>query len=271
MNHIGKEFESGSIQNTDDLQKNVEIILSDIHDIKNIVKAAPSRSENVLLGIGIGLITNILYDWIKPEYKILEKLLPAERHEEDVVQVEWHRGWYYGSLIIDNNIRQSFLDIQKLGGIRNPKACVFYDAVGMIDDLSKAHRRAEAYRRSAVELSRRVHGRNHESTAAAMSNLGLCMFAQGRISNSEDLYIKSLKILRNCVGDNNIQTAGVVYNLYANLYKQGRTQGMRLPSEFKKIIPTLPEAAHHILRRKYILTMLCLFKESVENIKNIKK
>jgi tetratricopeptide (TPR) repeat protein len=196
LNYVKEEFVKGSIRDAEDIKRHIQTLLVETQETKIAIKRTPGRAESIFWAI----VANILYDWIKSKFDAFVQNTSPNLADEEVVQVEWDGGWHLEPISIDKSSRKLFSNHLPTGGRLNSKACVFYDAIGMIDDLSKAHKRAEVARRRAVITSRRVHGRNHESTAAALSNLALCLSAQNRLPDAARHYAESLKILRNTIG-----------------------------------------------------------------------
>jgi tetratricopeptide (TPR) repeat protein len=148
-------------------------------------------------------------------------------------------------------------------GSINPLTALYLDAIGMVMDWQGDHRQAEQVRRQAVKISRKVNGPTHESTAAALSNLGLCLHARGKEIDSAKCFIRAATILQGNPTPDQISLAAVIYNIYdcwRNSPKFVPTWS-KLPPEFKKAIPELQKFGQGMAALKLLIVGLISLRD----------
>jgi hypothetical protein len=72
----------------------------------------------------------------------------------------------------------------------------------------------------------------------ALSNLGICLAAQRKYAESDQCLAKGMRILSAGLGNQNIEMAGAIFNMFECLNVQGRLPHVKLPPE---LISGLPE------------------------------
>jgi hypothetical protein len=135
-------------------------------------------------------------------------------------------------------------------------------------DAQRKHRSAGRLRRQSLKISEQVYGRVHQSTGAASSNLGLCLFGQEKYEECNFYLAQSLKVMIDCFGIHHLSTAAAVYNIYFCLNAQGRIIHAAMPEPFRRALPQMQETAYAMMLLKSVRISLLALLEVLKAIKS---
>jgi tetratricopeptide repeat protein len=201
LDRLADEFAAGRLEDQDARLRFIEIE-RELRELTEAQRRSPGRVEVALTGTATGIVSALLYDFLKSQIGIdkpTAAVQPAEEDWENVIQSEWGITKEDDSQL-EPALRRALQVRQARHGTLEKKVAVLLDGIGMVLDARGSHLEAGRVRRQALKISRRVNGPLHEGTGAALSNLGLCLFGQGRYAESDQFLAKSCRVLLDCVG-----------------------------------------------------------------------
>lgn len=271
LDRLSQEFAAGRLA---DENAQLEFVRRELAELRQEHRKTPGRLENAITGIVTGIVTGVgssaLYDLLKTRLSAGKPIAaqPAAEDWEHVVQVDWAGGRL---LPLRHEEEQPLLNAltrqQQRKGTLDAKVAVILDGIGMYMDARGNHNKAIRHRLQAVRISKRVNGPTHESTGAALSNLGLSLFLRREFAKSDIYLVEGLKILLGCVGDQHIATGGAAYNLYYCVNDQARFPRTALSPEVLQSLGRLREAADQMMARKRVLVNLVAVTVALDGLK----
>ncbi len=145
---------------------------------------------------------------------------------------------------------------ERRGGPVNLMAAFYYDGISMLMDLHGDHRQAEPIRRQVVKISQKLNGATHESTAAALSNLGLCLHARGKEVENARYLVRSLRILLEYPTTNQLSISAVIYNIYYFWGNNPHFLHAKISPEFRRSLPEFKKFGQGMMALKALLIAL---------------
>jgi hypothetical protein len=264
LDRLSQEFAAGRLA---DETTQLEFIRRELAEIRQEQRKTPGRLENAITGIVTGLVTGVgssaLYEALKTSFSADKPaaVQPTEEDWEHVVQVDWAGGRL---LPLRPEEEQPLLHAltrqQQRKGTLDATLAVILDGIGMYLDARGNHGKAIRQRLQAAKISKRVNGPAHESTGAALSNLGLSFFLRREFAKSDIYLVEGLKILLGCVGDQHHATAGAAYNLYYCVNAQARFPRTAFSPETLQSLGRLRAAADQMMARKKVIVNLVAAK-----------
>ncbi len=120
---------------------------------------------------------------------------------------------YVGELDVAGNRAGDYCELILPNGARYSGACVKGEATG---------EKAEAFRKSALQIDEETLGPDHQDVPASLNNLARLYVSQGRFAEAEPLYKRALSIREKTLGLDHLSVATSLSNLAALYLSQGR-------------------------------------------------
>jgi tetratricopeptide (TPR) repeat protein len=120
---------------------------------------------------------------------------------------------YVGEIDVAGNRAGDYCEWALPNGARYSGACDKGEATG---------EKAEAFRKSALQIDEETLGPDHHDVAASLNNLARLYVSQGRFAEAEPLYKRALSIGEKALGLDHLSVATRLSNLAGLYYRQGR-------------------------------------------------
>jgi tetratricopeptide (TPR) repeat protein len=257
LDRLADEFAAGRPR---DQNAQLRFIERELADVKKAQLEAPGRIELAITAVVTGVASSWLYELSKSQLGT-EELAPArsvDQDSEDAIRIEW-------AGIKPPEITLQFLPyvekaLQRRSsrrGALDKQAAIYLDAIGIFLDAQGATtERQNGCGGRSSRFPDEQNGPDHQSTGAALSNLGLCLFAQSKYAESNDCLTDAVRILRKSLGEQNAATAAALYNCYISFNAQGRFRNVSVPAEFLRAIGQFEELAVSEMAGKAIIVNL---------------
>jgi len=241
---------------TEQANNHLESLLDEV--IENQKKVpGPLRTRLIDLGMGVvggvaaGYLKDLIDDYRKPLDVLAPPSAPTVLHctQKYRIFAEWKGAKLDAKTKATlPHLIDTLLKCAKRRSNHDIGAAVFLDGAAMCFDAQGKHARAERLRRQALEIVGWARGPRDESTAAACSNLALCLFAQNKFLEAKECFVRSFQIAIE-LDEKNLTRNAIILDMTQYAIAVDHRS---LPPELKNILPDIQEIANYYLYLKIL-------------------
>ena len=180
LDRVGGEFVAGCVDNSaaqvDSIRRDVAVLKT---ELENLNKNSGVRRELIIggiAGVGSSYIVNVI-DKVAAaigDRDLLRAASPMHPQLPETLGVEWTARRLSDVSQLLPLVRRALEIHQGTSGKPDNRMAFYLDGIGMLLDAQNSHRLAQKQRQDAIRICQKVHGPIHESTGAALTNLGVC-------------------------------------------------------------------------------------------------
>lgn len=146
------------------------------------------------------------------------------------------------------------------------RTAIFYDGLGMLLDGRGHYTEAQTMRMAAYNTERKYFGLRNRGTAAALSNLGICLARQRRYGEGLEFVSQALNILWELCGPDDLLTNAATFNVYQILKRQKRVPQGTIPSNVER---DLLNGAEKVNSWKLISITMAATEQVMDEVKKL--